>query len=146
MIKHMLLATALAAASLAQAQSTSSPAKKELVAKVLQIQQPGLEGMARAMIEQPALQLMQQASLALQQRVAADKREAVGREIQADVRKYVEETVPLARDQAIKLAPSTIGALLEERFTEDELRQLIVVLESPVNRKYQGLGNEMQRA
>jgi hypothetical protein len=44
------------------------------------------------------------------------------------------------RERANKLAPSTIGPLLEERFTEDELKQIIAMLESPVNRKFQSAG------
>jgi hypothetical protein len=143
MFKAIMLATLMVAAAGVQAQA--APGKKELVAKVLQLQQPGIEMMARNMTEQPALQMMQQASVALQ-RLPADKREAVARDIEADVRKYAEETVPLVRERAVKLAPSTIGALLEERFTEDELQQIIAILESPVNRKFQGMAQDMQRA
>ena len=35
--------------------------------------------------------------------------------------------------------------MIEQRFTEDELRQLIAILESPVNARFQALGLEMQR-
>jgi len=35
--------------------------------------------------------------------------------------------------------------LLDERFTEEELKQLIAIIESPVNRKFQSLGSEMQK-
>lgn len=130
----------------AQAQTTpSSPAKKELVARVLTLQQPAIEGMARVLAEQPAAQMMQQAGLALQTRIAPDKREAVGKDIQADLKKYVDEAVPLVRDRALKLAPSTIGALLEEKFTEDELKQLLAIIESPINKKFQQLGGDMQK-
>lgn len=123
-----------------------SAAKKELVAKVLQLQQPGIEILARNLAEQPAAQMMQQAGLALQNRIPADKREAVGKEIQADVKKYVDETVPMLRDRAIKLAPATVGSMLEEKFSEDELKQIIAIMESPVNRKFQQMGGDMQRA
>ena len=56
------------------------------------------------------------------------------------------EAVPLVRDRAVKLAPSTIGVLLEEKFSEEELKQLIAIVESPVNRKFLQLGGEMQKA
>ena len=82
----------------------------------------------------------------LQQRVAADRREAVGRDIQADARKYVDELSPVAIDKATKLAPTVIGPMLEEKFTEDELKQLIAIIESPVNRKFQAAGGDMQKA
>ncbi len=139
-------ASAAAAAPAAAPAAPVSPAKKALVAKVLLLQQPGIEAMARTMVEQPALQLMQQAGQALQQRVPAEQREAVGREIQADLRKYVDETTPLVRDRAIKLAPTTIGAILEQKMTEEELKQVVQILESPANKKFQSLSGDMQRA
>jgi uncharacterized protein len=155
---RLALALALAFAAQAQAQQTpiaapaapaalpTSPAKKQLVAKIIALQQPGIEALARQLVEQPAAQLLQQAGPALQQRVPAEQREAVGREIQADVRKFVDEATPLTRDRAIKLAPSTIGTVLEERMTEDELKQVIAILESPANKKFQSLAGDMQRA
>lgn len=147
------LALALAAAFAApavQAQAAapataSSPAKKALVTRVLALQQPGIEVLARQLAEQPALLMLQQAAVALQ-RLPADKRETVARELQADARKYAEDATPIVRKRALELAPTTVGALLEERFTEDELKQLVAILESPVNKKFQSLGGEMQKA
>lgn len=144
MIKKLLAITLMALVGVAHAQSTA--AKKELVAKVLQLQRGVVEQTGQALVERPAAQLMQQAGLALQSRVAPDKREAVAKDIQADVKKYVDEAGPLVRDRAVKLAPSTVGAVLEEKFSEDELKQLVAILESPVNRKFQQLGGEMQKS
>jgi hypothetical protein len=90
--------------------------------------------------------LQQQAGLALQTRVPPEKREAAAKQVQDDLKKYVDEVGPVVRQQAVKLAPSTIGALLESKFTEDELKQLIAIVESPVNRKYQQMGGELQNA
>jgi len=147
MKRTILVVALLAFGAVAGAQTpASSPAKKELVAKVLQLQQPGIEGMARTLTQQPAAVMMQRAGNVLQARVPAEKREAVAREIQGDLKKYMDEAMPIVRDRALKLAPTTIGPLLEERFTEDELRQLIAIIESPVNRKFQQLGGEMQKA
>ena len=150
MIKPFLLASALAFTVLAQAQTASKPAstsaKKDLVAKVLQAQKPGVELMARRVVEQPALQMMQQAGQVIQQRVPADKREATFRDVQAEARKYVDETYPKVRDQANALAPTTVGQVLEEKLTEDELRQVLAVFESAAWRKYQGLSGEMEKA
>jgi hypothetical protein len=145
LIKATVMACALAVAGCAHAQTPSSPAKKELIAKVLQLQQPGIEGISRSLAEQPAAQLMQQASQVLQ-RMPAERRDAVARDIEADVRKYVEEATPIVRDRALKLAPSTIGAVLEERFNEDELKQIVALLESPVNKKFQAAFPDMQKA
>ena len=123
----------------------SSPAKKELVTKILVLQQAAIEGIATLLAQQPAVQMMQSANQALQTRVPVDKRESIAKEIQADVKKYVDDAVPLLRERAVKIAPSTIGVLLEEKFTEDELKQLVAIMESPVNRKYGQLNNELQK-
>ncbi|MBA2676647.1 DUF2059 domain-containing protein [Ramlibacter sp.] len=144
--RPLLILTLIAASCVANAQTATSPAKKELVNKILKLQQPGIEGMARSMAEQPAAELLARAQPALAVRVAPDKQEAVAKEIQADARKYVDETVPIVRDRAIKLAPSTVGAVLEEKFTEDELKQVVAFLESPTYVKFQTLGGDMQRA
>jgi len=126
-------------------QAASSPAKKDLVARILKVQQPGIEAMARGLVEQPAMELMGNAANALPARVAKDKQEAVGKEIQADVRKYVDDAYPYVRERAVKLAPTTIGPLLEERFTEDELKQIVSIMESPVYTKFQRMGDDMQK-
>lgn len=143
MLKALVLAATLVAATVSQAQTSDS--KKDLVAKVLQLQKGGIESLARSLAEQPAVLLMQQVGSALQ-RVPAERRETVAREIEADVRKYIEEATPIVSERAIKLGPSTIGKMLDERFTEDELRQLVALLESPVNIKLQALAPEMQRS
>jgi hypothetical protein len=101
--------------------------------------------MARSLAEEPAKSLMQQASQALRN-LPPERREAVARDIENDLRKYVEEAGPIVRDRALKLAPTTVGALLEERFSEDELKQILVLLDSPVNKKFQALAPELQRS
>jgi len=143
-IIHLLGALALCACGLVQAQGTASPAKKELVQKLLTLQQPGIEGAARSIVERPAAVMLQEAGRVLQTQIPADKREAVGKSIEADAKKYVDETYPAVRDRALKLAPTTLGATLEEKFTEEELKQLIAWFESPVNKKFQQASGEMQ--
>lgn len=143
-IKSFLAVTLLLLGAAAGAQTT--PAKKELVAKVLQLQQPAIENVARVLAEQPAAILMQRAGTVMQTRIPPDKREPIVKDIQADVKKYGDEVLPMMLDRAVKLAPSTIGVMLEERFTEDELKQLVAIIESPVNRKYQQMGGELQKS
>ena len=140
------LAAALAAVALAATAAAQGTAKKELVQRILQIQQTEIEGVARSVIERPAAFMMQEAAAAMQRQVAPDKREAMGKAIEAEVKKYVDEAFPLARERALRLAPTTIGAALEEKMTEDELRQLAAFLESPVNKKFQQIGPEMRNA
>jgi hypothetical protein len=153
-LNPLLLAAALALATIAHAQTASapprqapsSPAKKDLVAKILQAQQPGIDQLARQLVEQPAMQLLQRAGAAVQQRVEPDKREAMARDLQADARKFVDDTYPIVRQRAQALAPTTIGPLLDEKMTEAELKEVHGILQSPAWRKFQGLAPEMQKA
>lgn len=148
-LKVGLLAASLTLALAAHAQTpapAASAAKKELAAKIVKLQQPGIDLVARQLVEQPVMQILQQANIVMQQRVAPDRRQAVAADIQADARKYAEELGPLVRDKASKLAPGILQPMLEEKFTEEELKQIIAIIESPVNRKYQAMGPELQRA
>ena len=142
-MKMLWCATALAVASVAMPVHAQS--KKELVQKLLQLQQPGAEALARTLAQQTAGQFMQAAGAGLQ-RLPADKREAVGKTVEADIKTFYGEIEPLLRDRAVKLAPATVGVALEEKFTEDELKQLIAWAESPVNKKYKQLAPEIENS
>lgn len=145
MFQKSLLILAIAAAASAPALAQSTPGKKEAIARILKVQQPGIENMAKALVQDSVIPLMDAAGNALQ-RVAADKREALGKELQADARKYVDDTSVMVRDRAVKLAPTTVGPILEEKFSEEELKQLATMLESPVLAKFNSAGNDIQRA
>ena len=143
-MKATLALALMCSAVLAHAQQAAG--KKELVQMLLVRQQPGLEAIARNLVEQPALLISQEASRALQSAVPADQREAAAKAIGADVKKYMDDAFPLVRERALKAGPPTIGAILEEKFSEEELKQLIAWFDSPVNKKYQQLGPDMQKA
>lgn len=143
------MAALLAATSLSigvQAQTPASASKKELVQKLMQLQQPEIEQVARSLAERPAAQLMQSAAEYMQVKMPPDQRGAAQKRIEADVKKYVDEVTPLLRERAMKLAPSSIGAIYEEQFSEAELKELIAWFSSPTNHKFQQVGAEMQSA
>jgi hypothetical protein len=134
-----LLALALAAAPV-QAQN-----KKELVAKVLQLHQQGIENVGRVIAGQTSQQMLQAAGQVLPG-VPADKREAVGKEIQDDVKKFYDDIEPLLTKRAIELAPAMVGAAYEDQFSEDELKAVIAWLESPVSKKYAQMDRDQGNA
>ncbi len=119
--------------------------KKELVAKVVQLHMQGIENVGRVIAGQTAQQMLQAAGQALP-RVAADKREAVGKEIQEDVKKFYDDVEPLLKKRAVELAPATVGAAYEEKFSEDELKIVIAWLESPVSKKYAQIDRDQGNA
>ena len=137
---------ALAAALFCLAVSpVHAQSKKELVNRILTLQQPSVEALARTLAERPALELAAEARQFIG-KVPEDKREAVVKAIDADLKKYADEAVPLVREKAVALSPSIFGAELETNFNEDELRQLISWFESPVIKRYNQLIPGVQQA
>jgi hypothetical protein len=124
----------------AQAQS-----KKELAAKVILLQTSLTENVGGGLADQVAQQVLQTAGRAMSN-VPTDKREAVGKDVQAEVKRFHTELSGFLKDRATKLAPTVIGPTLEEKFSEEELKQLVAWLESPVSKKFQQTENDMQGA
>ena len=133
----MALAIALGGAGSAQAQT-----KKELIVKLLQMQQAGIDNIGRALAGQTSQRVLQAAGQAMP-RIAADKREAVGKEVQADVKKFYDDIEPILRKRATELAPATLTPIYEEKFSEEELKTVIAWLESPVSKKFQQIDSEI---
>jgi uncharacterized protein len=150
-MKKTFLTLSLLAAFAAQAQTTgaapaSSPAKKELVARILKVQQPSIEALARGLIERPAVEIMNSGMQVIAARIPKDKQEATAKDVQSDAQKFVDETAPIVQRRAVAIAPTTIGAVLEEKFTEDELKQIAAALENPALVKYHATIPAMQQA
>lgn len=129
----------------AHAQASGS-SKKDLVQRLLVVQQPEIEIVARRLAEQPAAQLAAGSQQILAQAVPVEKREEAAKQIDAELKKYLEAAVPIVRDKAMAAAGASIGPMLEEKFTEDELKQLVTFFESPVRKKYQQTMPEMNEA
>ncbi len=139
----LALALALAASSVLAQPSAS---KKALIDKIVALQQQGLaDGLAASLVQGPLPQLTQAGRAALQQ-VPAEKREATAKAMDAELKKFVEENVPYLKDKISKAVPNTASALLDERFNEDELKQILAWAESPVSQKFGIASMELQKA
>lgn len=137
----MAVATTLAITSL-----SAHADKKAVVEKILNLQQSALEEMSRNVAEQPARQLAGGARQILIQAIAEDKREATAKQVDAEIKKYLDAAVPVVRASVNKLSASVLSPIYEEKFTEDELKQLYAMLDSPVLKRYQSLSSEMTNA
>lgn len=149
MLKKSLVALSLLAAFAAQAQTPAAPslgAKKELAARIVRAQQGAIEGLARQLAERPAVEIMGGAMQIISARVPRDKQEAVAREVEAEAQKYAQDAVPIVQKRATAIAPEVLGAVLEEKFSEDELRAIAAALENPALIKFQRTLPEMQNA
>jgi uncharacterized protein len=118
-------------------------AKQELVNRVLQLWHP--ETIGESMLQAPVGDAVQQARAVLQGRVSPEKRDAALKEIVSDARQFMEENKPLAQASAQKLVGTTVAPMLAERFSEEELRQIITILESPVKKKFEAMVPELQK-
>ncbi len=120
-----------------------SAAKLALVQRVL-TKMP-MEGVGMAMLQTPVAEALRQARSLLQGRVSEEKQEATMKEINADAAKFWAEAGPVVRASTQQQVDASIAPLLAQRFSEDELRALIVLLESPVKAKFEALLPEIQK-
>lgn len=140
------LAAALLAAPLAMAQKAdASPAKKDLIGRILKLQQPAIEQLTIGVLSRPVNDLAQKVVPALRNLPEA-KREPTAKQIDAELRKFMEDNAQPLVDKGWKSAPSTMGVALDEKFTEDELKQLVAWLESPVSKKFAEVAPDLQQA
>ena len=122
-IKLALLTVALAGSSLAMAQD-----KAALIKQFIDLQRPGIESLARGLVEQSSAPIAQAGSQYLQTQVPADKREAAAKAADAELKKYFDDAYPIVRDKAVQLAPGALapdhGAELQRRRTASQLAGL----------------------
>ncbi len=134
----------LAAAALSiLAVSANAQTKAELAARVVKLQQPAIDSMARGIAGDTAQRVMQAAGQALAN-MPPDIRQPLAKQIEGDVKGFFDEIEPKLRESATRLGPTTIGPMLEERFSEEELKQVATWLDSSAAKKFQQLGAEMQ--
>jgi hypothetical protein len=132
----------LCGTAVAQAQA---PAKKELVSRMVQAQQAGIENIGKMLAAQTSQRALAVAGRVVQ-RMPADKRQAAAKDVQAEVKQFYDEVEPQLRERAAKLGAPTLSPIYEERFSEDELRQIVAWLESPVSKKFQQVDAEAAKA
>lgn len=140
-LKLALLTVALAGSSMAMAQD-----KAAMVKQFIDLQRPGIEALARGLVEQSSAPIAQAGSQYLQTQVPAEKREAAAKAADAELKKYFDEAYPIVRDRAVALAPDALGPILRDNFSDEELRQLLAWISSPLSKKYQELNPKMQTA
>lgn len=135
---------ALTVATGAAAQSGAvAPEKQALVQRVLD--KMPMDNVGLNMLQAPVAESLRQARAVLQGRVAPEKQEAALKDIGAEATKFLEQEAPVVRRSTKAVVASTIAPLLAQRFSEDELKQLVALLESPVKAKFEALMPEIQK-
>jgi len=139
--KLALVTAALAGSSLAMAQD-----KAAMIKQFIELQRPGVESLARGLVEQSSAPIAQAGSQYLQTQVPAEKREAAAKAADVELKKYFDEAYPIVRDKAVQLAPSALAPIMEQNFSEEEMRQLLAWISSPLSKKYQEINPKLQTA
>jgi len=128
----------------AGAATVISPEKQKLINRILELWH--VENVGLTMLQKPVDESLRQSRSLLQGRVSSDTQEATMKLINEDVLKFAKEVVPPVLASAKKLAPTTVGPILAEKFSEEELRQIIAILESPVKAKFEKAVPEIEAA
>ena len=151
-----LLATASTAAQAATpAASAAAPAaapaapidaeKQKQIDRILAVVHPE-NGVLQA-VQAQGVKAMQQSSIALQtNNVPQERKDKALKDIQGDVQKYVDTTMPVAIASAKKFAIPVSAPILAANFTTDELRQIAAMLESPLRDRLEKVLPQMQDA
>jgi uncharacterized protein len=135
---------ALTAVTLVSTSSLAwSQTRDEMVQRILAAQKEGIEAIGSAVAADTSQQILSTAGQALQA-VPQAKREATGKAVQDDIKKFYEELQPQLRTAAVTAAPGTVGGMLKEKMSDDELRQAMTWFESSASKKYDQLAGDMQ--
>ena len=151
---HLAVAAALSVAGPAHAQTkAAAPAnlpapdaeKQKAIDRILANVHPE-NGVIQA-LQRPAIEAMQKSMIAMQtQHVPKERMDKAMKDIAADVQHYVEISTPVVTASAKKLTNQTVGPLLAQNFSADELRQLAAIFESPVKAKFDKLIPQLEVA
>jgi len=137
-------ALALAVNANAEGMNGVPPAKQALVQRVLD--KMGLDAVGLQMLQTPVADMLRQSRVVVQSRVPAEKQEATMKDITAEATKFIEQEAPALRTGTRAVVQSSVAPLLAQKFSEEELRQLAGILESPVLAKFESVVPELKRA
>lgn len=134
----------LAAGAHAEGMTGVPPAKQALVQRVLD--KMGLESVGLQMLQAPVADMLRQSRVVVQSRVPADRQDATMKDITAEATTFVEQESPGLRTSTRAIVQSSVAPLLAQKFSEEELKQLAGILESPVLAKFESVVPEMKKA
>ena len=143
------LAATLALAGLTNTAAIAQTAnsKTELAAKVVTLQQgPELDRLIAQLAGSTTQQLIANWGPKLETNVPKAKLEKASEELNAELKKYVDEASQLISKQVKKVSADVLVPAYAERFSQEELQQIAAFFESPVIKKYQAAAPELGNA
>jgi hypothetical protein len=127
-----------------QAGAADVPAEKKVfVDRVLA--KMSLDTVGLQMLQAPVADMLRQSRVVVQSRVPADKQDATMQDITTEANQFVAQEAPALRASTQSVVQASVAPLLAQKFSEDELKQLAALLESPVLAKFEALVPELKR-
>ena len=121
--------------------------KRALAVKLAQMQQ---KADGDAMVEQltgSAVQpLLAGWSQRLDETVPPARQKEVRDKLDVELKKFADSTHKVVETQTAKAAEAALVPIFMEKLTEDELKQIVAYMESPVSAKFQALGPDATNA
>ena len=144
-MKKLLTAIALSCLALATtAQAQNVDPKLEWATKVVTLQQgPELERLVGQLADGATQEVLQNWGPRLQSDVPKAKLQQATDDLNTELKKYYSDVSNAINSKVSKVSADALIPAYMERFTLDELKQLVAFFESPAIRKYQGSAPEL---
>jgi uncharacterized protein len=135
-----LAGTVLSSTALAQ----TADAKMELATKVVALQQgPELDRLVQQLSGGATQELIASWGPKLEASVPKAKQQKASEDLNVELKKYSEDANKLIGKQVSKVSAETLVPAYAEKFTLEELKQLVAFFESPAIKKYQSTAPEL---
>ena len=147
-MKTFLTGIALASAVLMSPVSaqTADP-KLEWATKVVALQQgPELERLVNQLADSAAQDVLQAWSPKLQTNVPKEKMEQARQNLNTELKKYFDDVFKTISAKTTKVSSDTLVPVYMQKFSLEELKQLVSFFESPAVKKYQAAAPELGNA
>ena len=139
----MIFAVASLALSATVHAQTTDP-KLEWASKAVALQQgPELERLVNQLADSATQDILQNWASRLQSDVAPAKMAQSKESLNAELKKYFDDVSQTINAKVAKVSTAALVPAYMERFSVDELKQLVAFFESPAIKKYQVAGPEL---
>ncbi len=134
-------ALSMLATSILYAQT--SDAKQALIVRTIAAQEgPEMQRMYNQLAGSAMQPLIENWNQRLSQLPAA-KQESAIKALDAELKKFNDDALQIITAQATKARSGALVTAYSEKFSEEELKQLVALMEAPVFKKYQGIAPEL---
>ena len=144
-MKKLLTAIALSCLALATTtQAQTADPKLEWATKAVALQQgPELERLVGQLADSATQEILQNWGAKLQSDVPPAKMEQAKEGLNNELKKYFDDVSKTISGKVSKVSTTALIPAYMERFTLDELKQLVAFFESPASKKYQAAAPEL---